>query len=331
MEALHKKIIKAVVNNKAEHDALRCVLFYRVADDGPSRMQVVNNAVAVDMPSPFDLQGICVPADKLLAALNKRDDAQVKATAKRLQVTSKGFKASIPLVPSINFPRQFPEGEKYTLEHGLIDSLKIASAFSADKKSGRIWMRGVVIRKGYIYGTDGMTMVRIFEDDLDPGLALALPDAAVHELLRINKPIEAIRASDSSATFKIGDVWLRTALYNAGDVPDLDRVVPDCRDAAAVPDGLLKALEDLTPFCEKSFPCIEIGGGVVSAYHNESGDADAFVQVNGLPEEDSRWRADLLARVLRVATHLDVKAYPSASGFTNKSNIDGAIMGVRDQ
>jgi len=279
-------------------------------------MQAANGALVID--TPFDTAvDVTVLGSRFFAAMNVCDapTITVAKSGKSLSIKQGSFRASIPLIDNIEFPMSSPDGDRYDAPEDLQAAFSMMRPFFGTQKE---WMKGVVIRNGNLYATNGLALLRN-EIGLDASIAITVPEVAIIELSRINLPITALRISDHSCTFKLGDsIWLRTALIT-GDVPDMDGIIPQGAPDV-VPDGLREAVTTVAQFSDGVFPVVQFGPDGVSAV----GDTEAHVGGFELPP--GMFGSDVLMAVLEIATHMDFSKAPKACKFTGK-NIAGAVMG----
>jgi hypothetical protein len=306
------KLLRGAVQDKHLIIALRHIRLYR------SRAQATNLGFTTDVPFEFNGVDVTVPAAQFISAMSLCDAPDVTVTAaNRLLIKQGSFKASLPLLENTTFPLSAPDGEKYEVGEGLLEAFTIARRFTGDLKP---WTKGVTMRDGKLWATNGLSLVRI-EVDIDKSLDINIPEDTVSELVRIGMPITAMRVSESSCTFKLGDAsWLRTSLVSATS-PDMSKLVSDCN--VNVNSELVEAVSKLTPFFDSARAWVKFDEIGVHAV----GDTEASIAVTGLHK--GTFNANLLKDVLALAKYIDFTKYPGACPYSDGERIRGAIVGVR--
>ena len=306
------KLLRGAIRARHEIQALRHIRLYE------GRAQASDASIAIDVPFECGGLDVTVPASEFVSALEICDEPTFKMMPSgRLQVKQGGFKASLPLFDNLAYPKSAPDGEMFEPGDGLVNALATARPFTGDLKP---WTKGITVRDGAIYATNGMALIRI-QTAIDPSVKINIPEAAVSELARINLPITAMRVSETSCTFKLGTkVWLRSQLLN-DDAPDMTKLITSTE--TPVPEGLREAVDKLAPFFEGPTSTIKFDENGVHAV----GATEAVIAIPNLPE--GLYNAELMRMVLMHAKHIDLTQYPSSVSYNDGEDVSGAIVGIR--
>lgn len=309
------KLLSGVVNDTNPVLSFQHIRLYK------DRAQAHDGSITVDVPFECGGLDVAVQGTKFLAAVKLCDAPVFKAMASgRVQVKQGAFKASIPTIATDIFPLLRPEGELIDGHDGYTEAFKIARHYTGD--SARKWLNSVSIRNGNVYATDGISLVRIAVADDGPTVPLPVPLKAITKIQSINRPVTAIRVTDRSITFKLGDdVWVRVTLFN-DPAPEMERLIKPCD--IPVPEGLRDALEQLKPWFVGKIPEVKLDN---TGVHIRSEGSDASVALSGLP--DCTCRADKLLTILQTAKYMDLGAYPDPMVFNDGESVYGALAGTR--
>jgi len=292
------------------------------------RVQGGNGRVTIDAPCE-ELAGldVTVPAKRFLDAVDACEgEPKIKVSdAGRLTLTRAKFRATLPLASHDSFPRsEYRRGEakQYALPKTFLLSLGTLFPFVGEDAS-RPWCASVLLRDGYAWATNNVTLARM---PIGAGYpVVAIPVFAVEELLRIDREPRKMMATDVAVTFDLGDgIWLKAQLLT-GEWPDVSKIMPTkVPNKMVSTKGLAEAVLKVAPFCpDPRIPIIVTGDKGVSTME---GDMCAQVACGALPE--ARFRADVLLPVLEVAQDIDLSAYPNPS-YWRSNVIDGVVVGVR--
>lgn len=305
------RLVKGVVSDKSPMEALRYVRIYKRNDK--TRIQGSGAQATVDAPFEVDAD-VAIVGARFFAAMNACNDPDIRVTDKNMIIKQGPFRAALPLMDTTKFPLMQPDGDLFIVTENLTDKFAMLRPFIGTQRS---WMKGVTIRGGSLYATNGLAMIRI-DTELDAAIDVSVPEATVIELARIALPITALRVSDHSCTFKLGEYsWLRSQVL-AEPTPDLSKLMQGVAQTA-VPEGLREAVETVAPFCEVE--TIDTGAYGVAAV----GTTEA--RIDGFPLEEARFRVDVLTAILNIATHLDIKQRPEHSVFSG-DGFTGVAVGV---
>jgi hypothetical protein len=226
----------------------------------------------------------------------------------------------LPLADHSTFPLAVKGGELLSTGDGILPTLRKLRAFVSDDAS-RPWSNGILLRDDYAYATNNVVMARTafpwsFGD-------VNLPVYAVDELLRIGQEPTGILQDAEALVFELGDAWLRAQLLT-GAWPDVSSRFDELDAGAAVPEGLLTAIEQVLPFCpDPKLPEIVFSATGVSTTTGEHSAA-----VEGIELPDGRYRAEVLQLALSVAERANFAEYPNPIAFCG-AGIEGIFVGLR--
>lgn len=305
------KLLKGVVRDTNVPSAFQYVRLYG------GRAQASNGIVTLDVPYECGGLDVTVHGAKFIAAVTRCDAPAFKVMPSgRLQVREGSFKISLPLLDNKLFPLVIPKGVKFGACDYMLEAFKIAKPFTGGE---RIWLNGVHLRGGYVYATNGFSMVRV-KIGYEVEVAGTVPIVAVAKIIAIKQPIAGMRVAENAVMFKLGEsIWLRASLITE-KAPDMSRHMVDCD--VPVPDGLREAVDLLVPFFEGALPVVELNDAGLRL----RGDSDITVDMLGLP--DAKFRGDLLRDVLEVAKYADFSMWPAACPYNDGDRVYGAIAGI---
>jgi DNA polymerase III sliding clamp (beta) subunit (PCNA family) len=313
--------VKGAVSTKDLVPVLTNFHFY----DG--RVQGGNGRITIDAPLDLGGRNITVPAVPFLKAITACDGAPVLniTDAGRLTIKKGSFRSILPLADGLTFPLQTLDDQATATDKTdeLIKKLRIIKPFIGDDAS-RPWSCGCLFADGYIYATNNVVMVRV-PWGVPEGVRFNLPSFAVDELLRIGEQPDGFcfERSDTAVTFKYGDRWLRSQLFDT-DWPDVGAFFND-EALEPVPEGLRQAVEKILPFCPDSkFPLIILNSEGVS-----TADGTMTASVGDMELPDGRYRAEPLLAVLSHAISIDLTKYPAAVPFLGAGGLQGVMVGVK--
>jgi len=275
--------------------------------------------------SEFD---ITVPADKFITAVKSCSLPQFKITPTgKLSIKGKNFRALLPLLSGIPFPKPEMRGEVVSSSN-ILEALKKISQFIGDDAS-RPWANGVLLYQNYAFATNNIILA---ETPVSwDGPAVNVPSYLISELLRINKDVKSIRATSENITFELeDDVWINSSLLDI-KWPNVRQMLDGIlfEDVPLVPDGLAAAIQSVLPFCpDKRLPKIILSEAGVST---EEGDHQASVQLDPMPE--SLWRAEPLLTVLDMRSGVTLKCdfakYPKPCPWIRSDGVRGIMVGLK--
>lgn len=317
--------LKMVRGGVADKDLVPVLTHFHIYD---GRIQGANGRIAIDAAcEKFKDFSITVPAKKFLTAVDAcSGEPKLSATEDSLTITRGGFRARLPLAKHEDFPRAIPDETDYAFSEsdGFISALSRLRPFVSDDAS-RMWACGILLKDGYAHATNNVVLARapIGWSSLDD--AINVPSLTVDELIRIGKDPVRVAGSNKSITFYYDDgSWLKTNVLDLG-WPDISSFFSFDHDAVPpVPDGLLSAVETVTPFsADMLSPVILFGETGVSTR-----EADSSAAFEGITLPEAAFQSKSLVPVLKVARQLDLSRWPDACPFVGEG-IDGVAIGVR--
>jgi len=312
------KLVQGAVSKK---DILPVLTFLHIYD---GRIQAGNGSLSIDAPFTFFGElNVTVPAAQFIRAINTcGENARVTLDTEKqkLKVTNKKFRATLPVMDNAVYPRASTLGEPLAVQDGFLQALRIVRPFVSEDAS-RPWSRSVLLHNGFAHATNNVVYCRTM---YGTGYDMSIPVLAVDELLRIGQEPERILVADNSISFELpGGLWIHVKKQEAV-WPDISKLLPDSVRLVEYGEELLRAVESVLPFCEdQRVPVIELGADGVSTVQ---GTQHAQVDIKDLPE--SRFRAEPLLAVLRIATKIDFSAYPKPCAFISGNNTHGVLVGV---
>lgn len=311
----------------AVHDrALLSVLSHLFIYDG--RAQATDGRMSIDAVFP-ELKGLnaTVPADRFLAAIEASDgEPQIEERDGRIVIVSGSFRARIPTLPLDQFPKSDPDPPDWELEDEWLPGLRRMRPFIATDAANQ-WSTALLVTTDTMVATNNVCLVSEPCSLLDgTGVkAIAIPNWALDEVLRMGEEPTAFGVSDRSITFYFDDTWIKTQLITA-DWPivkalDLFKNMP--KKPPRVPDNLAKAVKKILPFCKDTkFPVILMGAaGVWTEDHVHQ------AEVSGIQLPEMRFNGNMLELVLDHADHM-VEG-PDTKMYFRIGPARGILMGLR--
>lgn len=291
-----------------------------------SRIQGTNGRLTIDAPCA-DLRGYnfivpCAPFLKAVDSCNGEPVLTVKPDGSSINVKRGTFKVNLPLDTTDSFPHQLPSGQPLSGVSGdLLPTLKVLRAFVSEDES-RQWACGILFKDGVAYATNNVVVASM--PTVSFPSALNLPRFFIDELLRLKRePIE-ILADDRSITFKFEDTsWIKSSLL-ATEWPPVEKMIPTSVEGIVL-EGLLSAVEQITPFCnDAKQPVILFGSDGIKTLE---GDKSAHFEGFDLPY--GAYRSEPLGAVLRAADQVDFTTYPKPCPFAGPNGLKGLMIGVK--
>ena len=266
-----------------------------------------------------------VPAARFLRAIDAcSGEPTIAMTPTKLSIKRASFKAFLPLMPQGDYPKcEGPETlETQVVPKGFLKALRRLAPFISEDAS-RPWSCSILVTNEYMYATNNVIIVRV--PFVSP-FAFSIPAASVNELLRINRDPNALAQKKQTVYFLYDSFWCRILPLSL-PWPDVDKLLAKS-DFDLLPPilGQLKdAVDKISHFHpDPKFPVVLFNAEGV---HTMDGEHKA--SVDGMVLPDSRFRAEMIKRVLDVATHLDLTTYPNPCPFSGAEGLRGIIVGVR--
>lgn len=313
-------IVKGAVSTKDLVPALTHIHIY----DG--RIQGSDGKMYIDAPCE-ELAGVeaTVPCVKFITAVQAAQGTpELTLKDKVLTVKAGKMRVRLPTLEQQSFPKGDSNKGKATKVKGgdFLRRLEQVHEFIGTDAS-RVWSCGVLVKDGTIYATNNVVIAAA--PVLFPG-TFNLPSFAVEELLRIAREPVGVWQDKTSITFDLGDdVWLRSQLYEPAWPETAVKLVASVKKAPRVPDGLMKAVQSVVPFCPNTeFPIVHLHNGTVST---AEGAMSAAVDDVGF--KCAAWfHAEPLLAVLAKAIHFDPAQYPKPCPFLGANDLRGLIAGI---
>lgn len=270
-----------------------------------------------------------VPAERFLKAVDAcKGEPNLKLTeGGKLSISKGSFRALLPIEAVSAFPCPTgPVGIGFAQNQPLLAALSRLAPFVSEDAS-RPWSCGILIRGGFAYATNNVTVARIPIPLFEEFDNIVLPTSAVDELLRIGQEPHTVWREPSSVVFGLNGAWLQTQLVDNA-WPGVEKLFKDNRENCKELDKeLVDAVKQVVPFCPDSkLPIIMFTEEGVATME---GNFSAKVGLGGLPA--AVYNATPLLKVLSAATHFDPGFYPDNAPFFGGGGLEGYIVGVRLQ
>lgn len=272
---------------------------------------------------------VIVPADKFIAAVKACKEPKFKITdTGRLSISGGKFRALLPLMQDVIFPKPSPSGEMVD-SAGFIEGLKLVYEFIGTDAS-RLWACGILFHKGWVYATNNTVIARANIGWSGP--SVNVPSFLVDELLRIKKKPLRIRLDHNTVTLQLEDnVWINSVLLPMG-WPNARALIDGSsfENLQRMSDEVAADIRSLVEFCpDKRMPKIYFGNDLINT---DTGVFEAAVQCTGLPQ--SIWRAEPLLNLLEnskgSAISIDFSQYPKPCPWRRENGSEGLIIGLRE-
>ena len=291
-------------------------------EDGVRRMQANNGRLCMDTPVEFPFD-VTVRADKFIRAVKLcKKEMKCKITAKgKLSISSGKFRAIVETSLD-KFPRlPLTQGQICGPAEYIPSICKVLLPFVSQDAS-RPWSRSILFKNGYAYATNNIIIARVPCGKIPD---CVIPAYAVEVLSVLGANPTAYAVEDNYLGFYFeGGSWIRTCIIDA-PWPDVEAMIIPTENTTPLPDGLLNTINDLMPFChDAKNPVMYMSP---EGIHTGAEDYGAGFQTGGY--HDSKFRAEMLALLSSVATHVDFTTYPKPCYFKGGYDLDGIIMGVR--
>lgn len=269
------------------------------------RVQGTNGRMSIDAAIPeLGAVNVTVPGDRFLSAIEAAG-SEVTLTATDINVTITGgrFRARVPLLDSLTFPRVNPDPADWELDEPLLPTLKRLRPFVATD-AANAWATSILFTDKSATATNNVCVVSEPCTMLaGTGIAsISVPAWAIDEVIRLGNELTGFGVSENSITFYFGELWIKTQLIVAPwpieRMRTLFASMPKKMNKA--PEGLLAAVEMIVPFCkEPKFPVVLFSSKGISTE-----DGDHFAAVEGFTLPEARFNADMLRLVLAQAEQL---------------------------
>lgn len=311
------KLVRSVV---AERGLLPIMSNFHIYD---GRIQGTDGKMTLDAPWDWDGEPINLLAEPLVRAFENMETPKLELKGDHLLAKHKRMRVKIP-VSLEQFPRcPEPEGEWHVIDNTFLEACARLRAFVGSDMA-RQWSNAVLVRDGWIYATNNVSMARTKFAWQGPDFTL--PAYALDQLQRMQRELDGVIIEpEKKVAFRMDDVWLESSVYT-GAWPDVHTMIPDTGDLPELPEGMLEAVDKILPFVpDKRFPVICLKEDKISTMDGaQSAEIDLSCAVEG------SYHATPLRTVLAYARYADFSVYPQAVPFRNAAGtLEGLLMGVR--
>lgn len=316
------KLVYGAVHERSLMTVLSHVFIYN------GRVQATDGKICIDAAFP-ELKGLnaVAPADRFLAAIEGSDsDPRIELQEGRIVIASGPFRARIPTREIKEFPKAEPDPPDWELDGELLPMLKRLRPFMANDAMN-IWSTSLLFTQRLAIATNNVCMIgepcSLLEGTKIK--SIAVPHAALDEVMRMGEEPTAFGVSENSVTFYFDDTWIKSQLILAPWPIDKATELYDTapKKMERVPEGLAKAVAKIMPFCkDDKFPIILLGAnGVATEDHVHQ------AEVTGIDLPTMRFNGDMLSLMLKSADHL--YAGKDDKMYYRVGPARGIIMGLR--
>lgn len=278
---------------------LNCVAFLN------DRVQAGDGRVSVDAPSPFGrlLDGLCVPADTLLDALDVKEPSITLEDGK-VHIRSGRTHTELDALPADAYSAaSAPHGDAM----GVLSRtpLERLHAFvGSDALLARVWTTSVLLRAGYAYATNNVVVARTPIDYQGPELAVPLHCLA--GMLALPASEFDIVGTPKHLYLRFGECWTRSVVLSAQWPAIANFFEPFPEIGACDCQALLAAVDHVAKRARRAHdPFVAIADGVLLFSGREQGKT----KISDVPGR-GRWHIDVLQLVLKHATGVAWEEYP---------------------
>lgn len=315
-----KEYLQRVRGAVATRDLIPVLTHFHIYN---GRIQGGNANIVIDSKFPFKSKTITVKAEDFIRVVDLFE-GEFKIKITDVAEFSKGkTRIKLPLYDNAAYP--LVDAPKGKLLRGIDLSLfEYIRPFVGDDAT-RPWSCGVLIEDDYMYATNNVVLVRV-KHSIKINGRINISAACIDELLRLDvQPKKTVVADNYIGFIFDDDFWLRAQTLTT-EWPDMQQFFEKLpKRLPKIQDGLLQAVQTVMPFADNiDFPEIILKDDTVTT---SSGVKQAAVAgFSKLPE--SVFRAEPLIKVLSVATHLDLNAYPQPCAFRSE-HLEGVLIGLR--
>ena len=318
------KELRFVIGSVSKKDFMPALSHFKIQG---GRVQGFNGRIALSSPIEFDID--CIPkADTLVKAVQRCEEAIVLGMTPtgRLSIKSGKFRTYITCVDFAT-PHKEPEGEFVDIDGELL--LKALSALEPiiANDASRLWSNGVRFDGSSAFATNNVILAEYWLG-ADFPISVVIPRDAVKEILRINETPIKFQMSENSLTLHYEDGrWLSTLLI-VDKWPDVRAVLNKAYstpELKRIPEEFWTALEAVKPFTDKTGR-VMMEDGVIHTHI--IGDEEGSEYDCPFAEFRSTYVLDMLTKLEKVATHIDLSKYPNPAPWQGE-NLRGAIIGLR--
>lgn len=328
--------IKAVIRCTAQNDAVPILTHVAVVDNHAHAFNGrIYASIAIE-ENPFELDGICLRADMLLAALTGLGSSSAKVELDMehgtLKLSSKKYRARVPVRPIEDFFIQtVPSHRKAAkIDFNLPDALGALRGIVGDMPA-LPWTHGFLIDRNSIAATNSSTMARI---DATCGIPPTIITAEfADELISQNAQVTRLLSDNGRIT-----AWLDNGLVLSSVVIDgvwpksFDSVIDPLHRGAKftpVPEDFAAALQSILPFSSDSKAAnVTMLGDKIELVSSDT--ASASATVDGLKcIKQCAFSAVQLRAMLALGDEWDLSKFPMVPFRHKDSGIVGGFAGVR--
>lgn len=311
------KFLKKAVSRKPQSGLQGCYLF----TDG----FVLASDFSLQAGAPLESEAnFNVPADELESALERiQSITSLGFDGQRLTIKGGRLRVAIECVEGgppefMRLPDVFAP-----IPAGFTEAVRVASAFIGEKT----WTEAIQIIGDRVMAFSNTAGVEVTVPGMGALQTSMSKDCSEFLISQSDAPNEFILEKDFLA-FKWSDGrWLRSQTFaSIPDIGMLDNILNGAGTEApeTISADLRAAFDDVSALSDGLLTITKssIAGGRAAV--NASVDIDPLA----VPAEFvSRWRADVLGKVLPVAKAINLGAYPKPSLFTAE-NIRGVVLGI---
>ncbi len=330
--------IKAVMRCTAPNDAVPILAHVAIVD---GHMHAFNGRIYAHSPikdNPLDLDGICLRADMLHAALSALGTTKARAEVDMehgsLQLTSKKYRARVPVRPIEDFFIQpipaKPKGTKLDADLDLPGTLNELRGIVGDMPA-LPWTHGFLIERDYIAATNSSTMARVKAACGIAPTIITLEFAA--ELIAQGAQVTRLLSAGGRITAWLDNsVVLSSVIIDGAWPKSFESVVDPLHKGAKftpVPEGIAAALQSILPFsADAKTANITMLGDKMELVSSDT--ASASATVDGLvANKQCAFNAAQLTAVLALCDEWDLSKFPMVPFRSKERGITGGFAGVR--
>lgn len=231
---------------------------------------------------------------------------------KYITLSRNKFRARLPFSSELNKVKPDKDNIK-RIKTPVMDTIKSMYPYISEDAS-RIWSQSILSKKGYLYVTNNVMIVRA-ECKLPAGV---YPIQLIAAMMKVNKEPTHIAVCDRSITVYYDDTtWIRSSTI-AETWPDIIGMFKDIKfkEVPRILDDFRECVEMIEPFVEDDI--IQIRDGKMVTPTGEIDDVD-------LP--NMAFSLTIIKKVLAGFERCDLTRYPEPMLVIGE-NLEGAFMGM---
>lgn len=308
-------LFRNIIPTKTIIPVLNHIHFY----DG--RIQGNDGSCYFDTASGFEYD-ITVPFEKLRKAYELLGEPSLEIKDDFLILKHKRSRIKLGIYKEIYPSHKINTSVSSTYLPDLYNLLKNLRPFIAEDAS-RPWAQSINITDGFGYATNNVSIVRQKTDIPNMVIPIHLIDKLLM-LLDEDTDVSYIE-DDNFLQFSFNDSYL-CGVKLATQWPDVSKLVTISDNLKSVDSSIHASVVKLIPFCNNDkMPFIYFDENGI---HTDSGESFASIDIDSFPK--AIFRAEVISRVLQLATEIDFSTYPKPCYFKN-NDIDGVVLGVSVQ